>query len=465
MTNEEVNIRLIISKYFDAGKHKLNNCYIVFKQGKVLLSRCNLFIGDSKTLNSFRLMYKNEFVYLTNIRLNSLVEGDISNFYRLIFNCYFMFSELNVKLNIWKDSFPKDLLKYEYLKRLDIESLVNIYVYIKYKVPLPHYYEQKLFNSYFVKYVKDNHNLQPKEFYVAVYCYLYCQDYLIAYLFPDLCKGMKSLLSSLQKNNKWSLGELNYASTLLNVLSKEQIETALYLNILKQCPNMPEDTLNLVGKFQFSQSRYGLTKEQHTRIYVDRAEPIKKISLFSLYKETIYDYLNTNGMSIPIFYFSKELRAFKSEKIKDISSYSSGVIMPDIIVDNVNVELKKLEKDKVLVEDSIHKVNNKKEVYDKLKQDQIYLAAKINKIKEILKNRKHKKYNSARVGALVEVISLSKNMTVNTYLLVDRDGGSDNRVSQETPFFKAIKGKKTNQIFKVIGPHNNVYYYKILSIR
>lgn len=465
MTDAERNLRVIISKHFDTGKVRLLDCSLLINNQSIPVSRCSLVIGDSNKISSFKLKINNVVINLSNIRRNNLLVGkDVSKFYRLVFKSYFIFSELLTKLSVG-DKFPRDLLSYPYLKRLDKDTLEDVYLFLSLGVPLPHYLELAIVKGFFFDYVKNNHKLSVRDFKIAVNCYAYHQDYIISYLFPDVCRGFKSILNSIQNNGKCSLGEVSYAEKLFKMVSPSRVETAMHLDIFSKITGLPRAVSDIVGELKFSQSRYGLTEKQYNYLYLDREQPIKRICLFTFYKEQMYDYIDSNGISFPIFYPSADSRVFKAENKNSISQFT-GVILPDEILNDIDEELTVLKKNKKEIEESISQDNHTSKEYNRLRQEQVYAQAKIDRLNELLRQGRHSRRKSrlAIVGSEVTVMILDGSFNTYTFTLVEHSGG-ENKVSQDTPFFKSIRGKRVNQIFKVVGPMNDVFYYKLLSIR
>ncbi|MBR0144132.1 MAG: transcription elongation factor GreA [Clostridia bacterium] len=106
--------------------------------------------------------------------------------------------------------------------------------------------------------------------------------------------------------------------------------------------------------------------------------------------------------------------------------------------------------------------------YDEAKNEQGKLYARINELESILSNYEiideSADVSTVRTGSRIRVKDLGDNSEEEYYIVGSTEADPmENRISDESPFGKAVLGKKKNDKVKVEAPAG-VIEYKILSI-
>ena len=106
--------------------------------------------------------------------------------------------------------------------------------------------------------------------------------------------------------------------------------------------------------------------------------------------------------------------------------------------------------------------------YDEAKNEQGKLYARINELESILSNYEiideSADVSTVRTGSRIRVKDLGDNSEEEYYIVGSTEAEPmENRISDESPFGKAVLGKKKNDKVKVEAPAG-VIEYKILSI-
>ena len=106
--------------------------------------------------------------------------------------------------------------------------------------------------------------------------------------------------------------------------------------------------------------------------------------------------------------------------------------------------------------------------YDEAKNEQGKLYARINELESILSNYEiideSADISTVRTGSRIRVKDLGDNSEEEYYIVGSTEADPmENRISVESPFGKAVLGKKKNDKVKVEAPAG-VIEYKILSI-
>lgn len=108
--------------------------------------------------------------------------------------------------------------------------------------------------------------------------------------------------------------------------------------------------------------------------------------------------------------------------------------------------------------------------YDSAKDEQRDIEARIEELEKILKNAEVVDESEAdtktiNVGCKVKVLDIEYDEELEYYIVGSTEANSlQNKISNESPFGKALIGKKVGDIAQVETPDNTVEEFKIISI-
>lgn len=492
----EQGLSTIINSYFKSCTKVLTTDkeYIKVNGKKVSIHKLNLKVPKDLNIRKFKFYYENRSIRFSKLSTATNDSNLISRVYRCVIKTFLFAEDIQrkteyYKFDEWLNKLGRNLFTAPVLANLKEESLVLILMHLHLKIPLSRGLELELLHSQAFNTVKAYDGAVRKPYFnllVNILCY--CNDYLVAYLFPTISTGLKSLIDSFNINHKWSEGQIQFAIKLLKIVtSKVQIESAVYLHSLHRI--LPSIKGNLVyldntDRMLNFQSKYGLSTSNITYLFIDSVkgrEGQVEISLFTRFREQIVDYLCKGNFSVPIIY--SETYQPKSRQPIDYSVTKLLPLLPISSIEKINTdaetvktlkeELKESEYESKEVGTKLNKLKKKssKKVYDKVKERETFVSSRIIQLKSLLQ-KANIKYTRAELGATVKVLRVGKKCKMFTFNLVDYvnldylgmsvEGVQE--VSLKTPFAQSILYRKTGEIFSVDRPDGKKDAYKILDI-